>query len=305
MRLLRLLFCLLVFLIAGIPSISGQHYIDSLRYVSGSIDFPNAASQRIDALEWQGKTVELSYADTNGRLLFKCNRLNDSLFYYREYHAGRPDILRRQGVIGAGGPIRTDTVLTFDPETYEEVTQYVYWQGFTPRQTWWEYEGPYAWSGTYTNGKRTGRWVVWQAFADEGLAQLRSQYYENDLMVRDSDFNLLHLNDSMAVRKALTGYWITKDARVAPGRVFNLQKISPELQRTKQPYELFFELGENNEAGIIRYRSCGSSNTPPSRPTGTWRLVGRDRLEVITNGKLLPMKLLFVGADQAVWQWDE
>lgn len=100
-----------------------------------------------------------------------------------------------------------DSILTFDPETYDEATRVDTTWRLLAEGIWEETDtAGFFWSGPYAAGKRQGRWNRWRSLTRD-IQDRRSVDYENGVALLETQHNLALAGDTAAVRAALQGSW--------------------------------------------------------------------------------------------------
>ncbi len=257
----------------------------------------------------QDKTLYLQEKYANGNRACEYFRYSDSTFYYMEYYES-PDTserygwntsgIKREGMVAISNQHSKDTIVTFDPETYEEhqffdtlLLPVGKWQFYFP-------DGKKRAEGSYQHYQKEGEWLFYDAF---GLPNLTIQYKKG---VAE---NIVHNNVTGHKSLEATGfnlqqYWLIHDRSANGGKEPN-----PELKDYRFLYpttEAYY--GGPGVGDVYRFGKGGALDFAQTKVVGTklkkedegltlvqkidivkrasgqWKLLNHHQLEVILEG---------------------
>lgn len=164
----------------------------------------------------QDKTLYLQEKYTNGNRACEYFRYSDSTFYYIEYYE-LPDTsdryrwsfwgIKREGMVAISNQHSTDTIVTFNPETYEEheffdtlLLPVGKWQFYFP-------DGKKRAIGSYKHYLKEGEWLYYDAFE-----QPNSTIQYNKGVAENIVYNNVTGHKSLeATTFALQQFWLIHD----------------------------------------------------------------------------------------------
>jgi hypothetical protein len=132
------------------------HIFEPLFYNDKSFYTLQREEKILDFLEYEHRRILVKVKTENGIMEFL--NVNDSVYYNRHFVQ---DSIIAQGafLIHKNKPIFTDTLITFDPETYEEDMQVIHVCKLIKTGNWSEIDSVgNEWYGAYNNGIREGFW---------------------------------------------------------------------------------------------------------------------------------------------------
>lgn len=193
--------------------------------------YSSAVEQITDPLENQLIAVRKYYP--NSLVSEEYLRVNDTAWLYQQYDSLEPARLLCRGVYVSDPEYEVmDTIITFDPETYEESIQLRYSRYAFKSGPWTEQDrNGYVWTGTYEDDLREGLWQKRDAY---DFTELRGYLYEGGELLRDSVLNWALSADTATVAGLLTegvtpgqrGGLVSENT---PGGLWRLCAISPDV----------------------------------------------------------------------------
>lgn len=149
-------------------------------------------------------------------------RIKNDTFLYQEY--SNPDHL-----LSASGKVvpsiccsSIDTVLTFDPETYEESTVInKYWDW--SREGAWKFESVGSFEyGNYKNNQKVGEWYVWDKI---NYYATYVNFDSSGNKISEAPQNLLYTGDKGTISNAMIGIWKIEQKAGASLRLERAEKL--------------------------------------------------------------------------------
>lgn len=253
--------------------------------------YSNAVDQISDPLDNRLISVRKYYP--NNLVAEEYLRVNDTTWLYQQYDSLEPSRLLCRGLYVADPEYQAmDTILTFDPETYEESIQLRYSRYAFKTGPWTEQDrNGYVWTGIYEDDLREGLWQKRDAY---DFTELRGYWYEGGELVRDSVLNWALSDDTTKINGLLTegvvpgqrGGIVNENT---PGGLWRLCAISPDVfgrGKIWQLTHLDFLPGQcSNESwgsylfladGRLLYAVAGQSGLV--RDDGRWELLDGNKL---------------------------
>lgn len=202
--------CFLLFALLQVRTVAGQKMTgDTIGfYYNGQIQSDWQKQVRLKMHE--GNTILLQEKFPNGNLSREFSRYDDSLFVFTEYYEF-PDTtartnfrIKREGLVQISNRVAGDTIILFDPETYEE---HVYLDTLLlPAGNWAYYfpDGKVQGKGRFQNFRRQG---LWQYYDEFGRMEKILEYDQGEIVAREYVNRILeHTNRSTL--HALKRTWI-------------------------------------------------------------------------------------------------
>lgn len=170
--------------------------------------YSNAVDQITDPLNNSLISVRKYYP--NNFVSEEYLRVDDTTWLYQQYDSIESSRLLCRGLYVADPEYQVmDTILTFDPQSYEESIQLRYSRYTFKTGPWTEQDrNGYVWTGVYEDDYREGLWQKRDAY---DFTELRGYVYESGELVRDSVLNWALSADTTTVTGLLT-------EGVAPGQ---------------------------------------------------------------------------------------
>ena len=160
-------------------------------------------------------------------------RVNDTTWLYQQYDSLEPSRLLCRGLYEADPEYQAmDTIVTFDPETYEESYRLRYSRFAFKTGPWTEQDrNGYVWTGVYEDDLREGLWQKRDAY---DFTELRGYVYEGGELVKDSILNWALSSDTSIITGLLTegvapGQRGGIVGENTPGGLWRLCAISPDV----------------------------------------------------------------------------
>ena len=250
---------------------------------------------------------------TNSRISEEYLRLNDTTWLFQHYDSLEPTRFVERGLYISDpefGPV--DTILNFDPTTYEEdihvrLSRYGFKSG-----PWLERdENGYIWTGNYEDDLREGLWQKRDAY---DYTELRGFLYEGGDLVRDSILNWALSTDTSKIVGLLSEGVVPGQrggivSENTPGGFWRLCSVGPDAFGKNQIWKfthLDYLPGQctNDSWGSYLFLENRSLlyvvNTPngPARDEGRWELLDGNKLLLSLKkqgDKRLQMKFLCDG----------
>jgi hypothetical protein len=256
-----------------------------------------------------GKAYLIEGNYPSGYLAYEFVRNDDSSFLYTEYYdlPGRRE--KRQGLVVLSDVLTGDTIITFDPETYEESIYFPKYVFPTGRWVYFDSEfqeifegfkifGVFA--GYYKGSKRHGRWeynsynIIDQAFVWYEYGKEVNRIYQNKINSKSTDSTAQALAGDWMIAPFVESEWcytqidISKTIRLVPvGEGYLSGEVYQFLSRGKlvvYPKEKIDEESrKTSEEGIIFWKDLAAIKPQ----TGQWRLTSYNQLVLEYGGKKL------------------
>ena len=131
-------------------------------------------------------------------------RYQKDTFLYRAYADTAHHVIAEGLVIYSNDYTITDTVVSFDPETYEEVFTITRYRN-PLRSGFWRLETPDVYeSGHYQNNVKTGEWFVREK---QGFLGKYVYFGDDGRVVSEEPENVVATNDVEKIKQAMEGIW--------------------------------------------------------------------------------------------------
>lgn len=193
--------------------------------------YSNAVEQITDPQDNMLIAVRKYYP--NNRVSEEYLRVNDTTWLFQQYDSLEPSRLLCRGLYEADPEYQAmDTILIFDPETYDETIRLRYSRYAFKTGLWTEQDrNGYIWTGIYEDDLREG---IWQKRDAYDFTELRGYVYESGELVKDSILNWALSSDTAIITGLLTegvapgqrGGIVSENT---PGGLWRLCSISPDV----------------------------------------------------------------------------
>lgn len=219
-------------------------------------------------------------------------RYQKDTFLYRAYADTAHHVIAEGLVIYSNDYTITDTVVSFDPETYEEVFTITRYRN-PLRSGFWRLETPDVYeSGHYQNNVKTGEWFVREK---QGFLGKYVYFGDDGRVISEEPENVVATNDIEKIKQALKGIW--KLEYDSCDNCWNYTRV-PEIKRARyQTYIAFNEpliKHESIKERDYRYEkvklSCQNQHF-----LGDWAMLENDTMMICPVGYLPKIfKILFI-----------
>lgn len=196
MRLPALFFCCFLLTQAAAQNVVSRDTFPFDFWGSTFWDFEPGVQQVLEPSNNLLLAVRRHYA--TGNLREEYVRVCDTAWLFMAYDSLDGEHLLARGLFVASGEWRNDTVITFDPESYEESLYLRFSPVSVKSGAWFEEDSlGYIWSGEYDAGERIGLWE--RRNRRDPVYDLRGYIYEDDEIDRDTLLNLALAEEPAAV----------------------------------------------------------------------------------------------------------
>ncbi|MEQ1624754.1 MAG: hypothetical protein ABL870_08695 [Sediminibacterium sp.] len=264
---------------------------------------------------FQHKTLLLQEKYSSGRIAMEFFRFNDSLFFYTEYYEF-PDTsvqypvatwgVIREGLVQISTQNTGDTIVVFNPETYEEhlhmdtlLLPFGHWQFYYP-------DGKVAAEGDYLHFKRMGTWTYYDVFGESTKKVL----YDHGNILETVFINAIEANSGEITLSKIQNTWLKHDLSVKPSYVPN-----PKLADFWFLYKSiggngigdFYTFMEDQKLGYSKTKLVsteyekGDSGLNIKKyydkvktSKGYWTLIHHNQLEIILEGERLLFEIEYL-----------
>lgn len=286
---------ILLFLL-NLSQSNGQQYLSDTigHYYNGQISYEWPQFKMVKSFE--NRIIRFQTKYPSGRIAQEFSRYNNSSFLFTAYYEfpdssiqfrGSTFGIIREGLVQIVAGSRNDTIMQFDPETYEE---YIYFDSLLlPIGKWTYYfpNGMVRLAGNYFNHKREGTWLMLNRF---GTKEKTIQYVQGTPVSTQNDNHILEANVD-TTRSYLKGIWRIGMAD-STGNDFD-----PNLLRYK-----FLDRQEtvwaNNDKYIFKDDciSLQRSNNIGKEQFGSWDLPAYNLLEITLNNQTERYQIEYLSA---------
>lgn len=293
-----------IFIQIGVTT--GQsYYTDSLGlYSNGRVEF-NWDSMKRHKL-YNGKTFLLQEKYSNGTIHKECFRNNDSTFLYTEFHK-EPDTtitykgetwgIMREGLMVVSNQTTGDTIIQFDPDTYEAVihTDTL----LLPFKKWTYYypNGNKKAEGEFVHYKQNGWWTYYNEFrgitkkikylsgaikevqtinkVEEQSLEMTQDFLLDEWIIPEPEMNGYKPNPGLEAFK----FMYKNSSRNRAGEIFRfIENGTLEYTKTKVVSSEYKE-GPNGLVIIPLTKTLQETS-------GTWKLIDYKTIEVNINNRI-------------------
>ena len=169
---------------------------------------------------------------TNSQVAEEYLRVSDTAWLYQQYDSLDPTRMLTRGLYTADPEYEVlDTLIRFDPETYEEDIHLRYSRYSFKTGPWLEWDrNGYIWTGAYEDGNREGLWQKRDAY---DFTELRGVVYDGGEVVGDSILNWALATDQSIIAGLLCegvvpGHRGGIVSENTPGGLWRLCSINPD-----------------------------------------------------------------------------
>lgn len=177
--------------------------------------------------------IAVRYYYANSQVAGEYLRIADTAWLYQEYDSLEPTRLLNRGLYVSDPEYQVlDTLVTFEPETYEEHVALRYARASFKTGPWLEWDrNGYIWTGTYEDGQREGLWQKRDAY---DFTELRGVVYDGGEVVGDSVLNWALANDTgkiigLLCEGVVPGHRGGIVHENTPGGLWRLCSVNPDL----------------------------------------------------------------------------
>jgi hypothetical protein len=231
------------------------------------IDFWNG-EERIDSLsadfETTGELLNKRFFRNTKIVAKEYLTVAKDSFLFVQYDKNTHDVLQSGHLVPMSCCSRNDTIVTYDPDTYEEKIKIMPYLKLGKEGMWFEVNDSITERGVYKNNKRIGEWWVWRNKAPFGFRQY-IYYNINGEILYTEPGNIAETKDSTQIAHRLLG------------NCWAIRRWDTLMECTSyevSPYGYSYGTLEFSESALIYKPRPGCGEGRPPNPIGTWSVKG-------------------------------
>lgn len=319
----KLIYVFFLFFIFFVKNSQGQDFNLNKpigKYHNGKIDFRYSELVQ-EYFEFNQETVLFKMNYENKKPHFEFNKFGDSTFVYREYFEKPLKIeneifgettwdLKREGLVYMSDSCYCrNTIVVFDPETFEE---FRYYDSLLLPIGQWKYyypNGGIYMTGFYSKKGKTGDWKIYEESSIYSFPKVNQiKQYKNNLLVKDTFINVVLEQQIEIIDHILEGIWVFHDPEYNGGYIvdsnyLHMMKIDyygniGDTYHFFKNKALHYEKITVAKTEYIKQEGGGllinRLTKEPSKQNGTWNLIDFEILEIRLGHKIKKYKIVYL-----------